>query len=80
MIFYICKYTDYTDLPAQLFCEHSPTGAERKSLDGTKFIVRCDIHAQAAGCLSWMNGSETQYTHGEILAELTNLEWTTEDN
>ena len=80
MIFYICKYTDYTDLPAQLFCEHSPTDAERKSLDGTKFISRCETHSPDEGCLYWMNGNETSYTHDEILAELTNSEWTTEDN
>ena len=73
--YYICEYADYTDLPDKLFCEHSPSGLERKSLDGLQFVSRCEDHSAGSECLSWMNGGETEYTHSEIITELKTSEW-----
>lgn len=80
-MFYICNYSDYTDLPDKLFCENSPDGSyERKSLDGTKFVSRCELCTPTNGCLSWMNGSEPSFTHSEILIELQKPEWLSDED
>lgn len=67
MKYYICKYSDYSDLPEPLFT--GATGHERKSLDASKFV------AWSVGGISWMNGNEPSYTHKEILVELNKSEW-----
>jgi len=79
MIYYICNYADYTDLPAKLFCDNSPVGTERKSLDDLKFVARCKDHKAGEGCLSWMIGNEVELNHSEIIQEMVNSEWTTEE-
>jgi len=79
MIYYICSYSDYTDLPDKLFCGHTPSNNERKSLDELKFVSRCKDHEPTEGCLSWMNGSEPTFTHTEILAEVAKDEWSIAD-
>jgi hypothetical protein len=79
MHFYICSYNNYTELPVKLFHEHIPPGKERQSIDGTKFIARCEIDAPTTGCLSWMNGTEQSFTHDEIRTELKSIEWQEED-
>jgi hypothetical protein len=76
MKYYICTYSDYTDLPIKLFCDHNIEGMERKSIDGSKFIARCKDHNAGEGCLSWMNGDETPLNHAEIIAEIIKPEWT----
>jgi len=78
--YYVCNYSDYTDLPKELFYGNSPTGTERKSLSGLKFITRSNDHAPAMGCLHWMNGNEPSFNHAEILIELNSSEWTVEEN
>jgi len=76
MTYYICNYADYSELPEKLFCDHSPNGQERQSLDGLKFIARCKDHSPAEGCFSWMNGDEQGFNHSEILTQLSGPEWT----
>jgi hypothetical protein len=68
MIYYMCGYADYTELPSILF-NGATEGRERQSLDGSKFV------AWAIGSISWLNGTEPTYTHDEILAELQKPEW-----
>ena len=81
MIYYVCNYADYTNLPDKLFCENdSLGGSERMSLDGLRFIARCEEHTIKNGCLHWMNEGEPSFTHAEILIELSSLEWTEEEN
>ena len=71
MIYYVCNYADYTNLPDKLFCENNPLeGSERMSLDGLRFIARCEEHTIKNGCLSWMNGNEPSFSHSGILAEI----------
>ena len=72
--YYTCNYADYETLPSVLFTG-ATSGAERKSLDSTKFIV-WSIEAIATGSLNWMLGTEQSYTHSEILTELNSTEWT----
>lgn len=74
MKYYICSYVDYTDLPVKLFNGHT-VGDERKSLNGTRFVSR-STEPQATGSISWMNGTESSFTHDEILTELQKPEWT----
>lgn len=74
-MFYICKYSDYTELPDKLFCVHSPSGHERRSLDGSRFIARCRDNLPSTCCLSWMNGTEPTFNHAEILTEMQEVEW-----
>ena len=57
-----------------------PPGKERKSIDGTKFIARCEVDTPTTGCLSWMNGTEPSFTHDEIRTELKQPEWTIEED
>ena len=78
MIYYVCSYEDCTNLPDKLFCENTPS-RERKSIDGLRFIARCEEHTIKNGCLHWMNEGEPSFTHAEILMELSSLEWTVED-
>lgn len=75
MDYYICEHADYTDLPDKLFCDHTPSSFERKSLDGLKFVSRCKDHSPTTGCLSWMNGTEPTFNHAEILTEMQEVEW-----
>ena len=79
MEYYICKYADYTELPAKLFHDHVPPGKERKSIDGTKFIARSEIDTPTNGWLYWMNGTEPSFTHEAIRTELKQPEWQEED-
>ena len=67
MIYYICVYADYTNLPEPLFV--GSTGHETKSIDGSKFV------AWSTGSIGWMNGAEPSFTHEEILTELLKPEW-----
>jgi len=76
MHFNICSYNNYTELPSILFDGHTP-GYERKSLDGTKFVVRSTT--EEGHSPSWMNGTEIALTHEEVLVELNKLGWTAED-
>jgi len=78
MIYYVCSYEDYTNLPDKLFCENTPS-RERKSIDGLKFIVRCEDHKAGEGCFSWMLGSEVELTQGELLEELVKQDWAIAD-
>jgi hypothetical protein len=68
MIYYICTYEDYTELPSVLF-QGATQSEERKSLNGSKFVV------WSIGGISWLNGAEPTYTHSETLAELQKPEW-----
>ena len=74
MKYYICNYADYEELPTILFTG-ATAGDERKSLDGTKFVV-WSKEPIATGSISWMNGTEQSYTHREIRTELNSTEWT----
>jgi len=73
MIYYVCKYADYADLPEPLFTG-ATAGDEQKSLDGTKFVA-WSREPQATGSISWMHGNEPAYTHKQITAELQSGGW-----
>ena len=79
MKYYICTYTDYTGLPEQLFEGNSPIGAERKSLDGLKFVARSETDQAGEGGLNWMNGDEVELSHDEIVQEMANSEWSLDE-
>lgn len=70
--YFILEYANYPERPEILFDGNTPT-KERKSLDETKFIVRCE--EGDLECVSWMNEGETEYTHAEILTILDGAEW-----
>ena len=73
----ICEYADYQNLPAKLSCCHTE-GAERKSLDETKFVTWCGMMMQCEDdcvCMTWRNNTEPEFTHAEILEELKGPEW-----
>lgn len=89
--YYICSYDDYNfeRLPSTVnkkgetikgrtkskkLSKAHTIGHERQSLDGTKFITWCG-DAQCQGSLSWMKGTEQEYTHAEILEILKGPEW-----
>ncbi len=73
MNYYICNYSDYTDLPDVLFDGNTPS-KERSSTNGLMFVARS---ASVAGHLdlSWMAGDETPMTYSEILGELSGEAW-----
>ena len=69
--YYIVTKSDYT-LPSELFCKNTP-GKYRESVDTLKTVVHCTA---GCSCLDWKTGSETAYTHSEILTEMAKAEWT----
>ena len=73
----ICNYSNYENLPAKLSCCHTE-GAERKSINGAKFVTWCGMMKMCKDdcvCMVWRNGNEPEFTHDEILAELQGPEW-----
>ena len=74
MTYYICNYSDYVSLPNKLSSSHT-AGHERKNLDETKFVIWCGSDTPTNGSLYWMSGSEPSYTHSEIVAEVTGVDW-----
>lgn len=73
MIYYVCSYADYANLPERLFNGHTASD-EKKSVDGTKFIA-WSTELQATGSISWMNGTEPSFNHDDILIEVNKPEW-----
>lgn len=76
MNYYVLKYSDYTDRPDKLFCDHQ--NQEGQSYDGLRFIVRCDIHEAGSGCLSWINGNEEKIDKEVLFGIITSSDWTGE--
>lgn len=73
MNYYICTYSDYSELPDVLFYGNTP-GKERKSANEDDFIVRSDSSIGEYD-LSWMNGDEEAYSHEEIITAVSSSYW-----
>lgn len=79
MTYYLCTYSDYTDLPSKLFPDHTEIYV-RESHDGLRFWVRSDTDTPGNGVLDWMSGSEPSFTHTEHITELKRLCWAAVSN
>ena len=71
--YYICTYSDYSELPDILFYGNTP-GEERTSVNGEEFIVHSDSSIGEYD-LSWMTGDEEAYSYGEILTAVSSPYW-----
>jgi hypothetical protein len=71
--FFVLEYANYPERPDILFCGNTP-GKERKSMDGTRFIVRCD--GLTLEYIDWMHEEDrTPMSDAEIKEELKKPEW-----
>jgi hypothetical protein len=72
--FYVCTYSDYGGLPGTLYSNH--VGSVIESLDTLKFIAIGEDRNDPS--LSWMLGTEPEYSHSGILTVLDGVEWNDE--
>ena len=78
MFYLILNYADYPERPDVLFKGNTPM-KERKSLDGTKFVVWCD--GTYPESMDWISEADKAnvLTQEQIIAEMKKVEWQEEE-